>query len=402
VGFVHESRRRSELANRWRDHVPPRPPGDGPPAPARRLEVFGVGTTWVQLTWSALGPGRVEVRAGDASVTVEADGGPGAVVVEGLAPGTAQGVELRGEGLPGGPIRLDARTLAPPGGTLLHRIATVSDVHLGSTATGYLRTIAEKPEPAVPHPERCLRAALGEALAWGADEVVVKGDLVDRSEDELWAVAADALLATGVPISIVPGNHEWAPRGEPDPVGAARRHGLHLTTPVGHLDRPGLRLVLLDSTVPGHDEGHLDHVHDAAVQLAAEARGPVLVVLHQQPSRWRVPAHPPAGVPGPEARRFLDDLGRANPHALVTAGHTHRHRRRHHGPVTITEVGSTKDFPGTWAGYDVHEGGIVQTVRRIAEPSSIRWTDHTRRAALGAWPRWSPGRLEDRCFTRTW
>ena len=110
----------------------------------------------------------------------------------------------------------------------------------------------------------------------------------------------------------------------------------------------------------------------------------------------------PVGVPPAEARQFLDALAAANPHTLVSSGHTHRHRRRHHGPVTITEVGSTKDFPGTWAGYDVHEGGIVQTVRRIADPSAIRWTDHTRRAAAGLWSRWAPGRLGDRCFTRTW
>ena len=124
--------------------------------------------------------------------------------------------------------------------------------------------------------------------------------------------------------------------------------------------------------------------------------------MHQQPMRWPIPTYLPAGIPAAEAHRALTALGAANPRTLVTSGHTHRHRRRHVGPVTVTEVGSTKDFPGTWAGYEVHEGGIVQTVRRIAEPSCIRWTDHTRRAALGVWQLWAPGRLADRCFTRTW
>ncbi|MFP5322356.1 MAG: metallophosphoesterase family protein [Acidimicrobiia bacterium] len=366
-----------------------------------RLEVFGAGTTWLQLTWSALGPGTVEVRAGDRSVPVEADGGPGAVVVDGLSPGREYAVELTGAGIPGGPVRLSTRTLPSPGGEVLHRIATVSDVHLGSTASGYFRTIVERPEPVDPHPLRCARAALAEAAAWGADEVVVKGGLVDRSEPELWATAAEVLGRLGAPVSVVPGNHEWA-HGGYHPVEAAAAHGLHVVAGVEHHDRPGIRLVLVDSVVPGRDVGRLDHAVERVAELAADAPGPVLVAMHHQPTRFAVPVYLPAGIPGPEARRFLDALGAANPHALVTAGHTHRHRRRHHGPVTVTEVGSTKDFPGTWAGYEVHEGGIVQTVRRIAEPSCIRWTERTRRAALGIWPRWSPGRLDDRCFTRTW
>ena len=86
----------------------------------------------------------------------------------------------------------------------------------------------------------------------------------------------------------------------------------------------------------------------------------------------------------------------------MTAGHSHRHRRRTHRSVTITEVGSPKDYPGTWAGYVVHEGGVRQVVRRVDRPDCIRWTEYTRRAALGLWGQWSPGRLDDRCFSLTW
>ena len=93
------------------------------------------------------------------------------------------------------------------------------------------------------------------------------------------------------------------------------------------------------------------------------------------------------------------DAGRA---VFVTSGHTHRHRRRRHGPAVITEVGSPKDFPGTWAGYVVHEGGIRQVVRRIARPDVLRWTERSAAAAFGLWSRWSPGTLDDRCFPHTW
>jgi 3',5'-cyclic-AMP phosphodiesterase len=401
----HESRRRTELLNRYRTHVPPLPPSDGPPRAPRRLAVFATGPTWCQLTWSRLGPGPVRIRAGDAEVHVDADGGPGAALVEGLAPDIACSLVLDGAGVPGAPVALTARTLPVPPGALVHRIATVNDTHIGSDSTGYFHTIVEKPEPDEPHPARCARAALREAGGWGAAELVVKGDLVDHSHSRWWADAADVLAELDVPTSIVPGNHEWSGRGDCDPRDGLAAQGLHLVSGVEHRDRPGIRLLLVDSSIPGADPGRLSGVLDEVVALAGDAAAtgtPVLVAMHHQPTRFRFPTYLPAGVPGPDAHRFLRALGRANPHALVTSGHTHRHRRRHLGPVTITEVGSTKDFPGTWAGYEVYEGGIVQTVRRVAEPSCIRWTDHTRRAALGVWQLWSPGRLSDRCFTRTW
>ena len=68
----------------------------------------------------------------------------------------------------------------------------------------------------------------------------------------------------------------------------------------------------------------------------------------------------------------------------------------------MTEVGSTKDYPGTWTGYVVHEGGIRQLVHRVEEPSCLAWTDRTRRAFGGVWRWWSPGTLADRCFTIPW
>jgi hypothetical protein len=92
----------------------------------------------------------------------------------------------------------------------------------------------------------------------------------------------------------------------------------------------------------------------------------------------------------------------ANPATLVTAGHTHRNRRRRHGPIPITEVGSPKDYPGVWAGYAIHEGGIRQIVRRTADPHVLAWTERTGDTVMGQWRRWSPGSLDDRCFSHTW
>jgi hypothetical protein len=95
-------------------------------------------------------------------------------------------------------------------------------------------------------------------------------------------------------------------------------------------------------------------------------------------------------------------MHRLQPNLLFTAGHTHRNRRRRIAGVEATEVGSPKDFPGGWGGYVVHEGGIRQVVRRVAAPDCLPWLERSRWAALGAWGRWSPGRLDARCFSLTW
>lgn len=385
-----------------RREVPRRPPGDGPPKSPRRLEVFAVGTDWVQLTWSALGPGPVVARSGDTTIDIVADGGPGAALLDGFAPGTAHAIELSGDGVPGSPVTLQATTLPEPPGEELFRIATISDVHVGSRSTGYFHTITEVPTPDRLHPQRCLAAAAGELAKWGAEHLVIKGDLIDKSTPENWRDVGRALGGLNMPVDLLPGNHETSKVAVTPPHAAAAAIGLRLVRGVQSLDRPGIRMILADTTRPDTDLGRISAAADRVIDMAERTQSPVLVLLHHQMMRFRFPTYLPPGIPGPEAASFLRRLGAANSSVLVSSGHTHRHRRRDVGPVTLTEVGSTKDFPGTWAGYQIFEGGIVQTVRRIAEPSCIRWTDHTRRAAAGVWSLWSPGDLDDRCFTRNW
>lgn len=397
-----ESTWREQVGNFGRSQVPPLPPVDGPPLPARRLEIFAVGTDRLQLTWSRLGPGPLTVRCGDQLRTVVADGGPGGLVIDGLAPDHPHELRLDGDAVTDGPVVLRARTLPLPPGEELYRLATINDVHIGSRSTGYFHTMVEIPEPAELHPVRCLRAAIDESVGWGAQHLLVKGDLTDRSSVDNWRQVGELLARAPVPVDIVPGNHETSAAGDVAPEIGLGAHGFHLVRGVQVVDRPGLRIVLADTTVPGCDHGTIAPHADRIVAAAGRTDAIALVGIHHQPMPFRFPTYLPPGIPGPEARAFLRRLGAANPRSLVTTGHTHRHRRHRYGPITVTEVGSTKDFPGTWAGYRVYEGGIVQVVHRILEPSCIRWTDHTRRAAGGAWQRWAPGRLADRCFTVEW
>jgi 3',5'-cyclic-AMP phosphodiesterase len=279
----------------------------------------------------------------------------------------------------------------------------VSDCHLGGEGFGQL--------PRFHHPTgsaihaTCLAAALDEAVAWGADLVVVKGDLTQEGTAAEWEEAAALLapvVAAGVPVEVIPGNHDR--RGD-DAVAAevlATAGARYTVGGVACRDLPGLRVLAADVTVPGQHGGAAAPVRDELVGLAAEAPAGVLVAIHQQPQRWARTTHWPPGLPGADATALLDGLADAHPATLVTSGHTHRHRRRHHGPLVITEVGSTKDHPGTWAGYVAHDAGIRQVVRRIAAPEALRWTDRTRRSYLGMWGPWSAWTLSARCFTHRW
>jgi hypothetical protein len=70
--------------------------------------------------------------------------------------------------------------------------------------------------------------------------------------------------------------------------------------------------------------------------------------------------------------------------------------------LVVAEVGSPQDFPGTWTGYVIYEGGIRQVVRRVAAPEALAWTESTKGCFAGLWGHWSPGTLPQRCFTHPW
>jgi 3',5'-cyclic-AMP phosphodiesterase len=167
-------------------------------------------------------------------------------------------------------------------------------------------------------------------------------------------------------------------------------------------DVPGARIVVADTTRPEHDPGSFRLVGPAILEAAAGTTAQVVVLVHHQIQPLPLPTHWPPGVLAPGGQRFLRALAEANPRAVLSSGHTHRHRARRAGPVLVTEVGSPKDHPGTWAGYIVHDEGIRQVVRRVADPSVLRWTEDTKRALFGIWGRWSPGRLDDRCVQVAW
>jgi predicted phosphodiesterase len=396
--------------------------GDGRHGPRalRPIDVFAVEDDTIQVTWSGLPAREAVFEVGGRRVEVDATppewyrlrfqrelsdsaGGPGAITVEGLDPATDYDVCLT---LPGRPkeVVATARTLPRPAGRLLSRFATVGDCHIGERRLGFLRQITDpRPRPAglLPYPVRSARAAIAEAEAWGAGLIVAKGDLTREAEPEEAEGAAEVLATATVPVEALLGNHDV--QGPADVAASLSARGIHIAVEARAVDLHGARLVIGHSPVPGLHGGRLEGGHAAdLVDLAGAATWPVVVVLHHPPRRRRWNTYYPPAISRADSAGLLAGLVSANPNVVLLAGHTHRNRFYLVDGVPVAEVGSTKDYPGEWAGYTIYEGGIRQVIRRTASPDVIAWTEMTKRALGGLWGWWSPGSLADRCWTLEW
>lgn len=360
------------------------------------LTVFAVEDDGAQLMWHDAVPGAT-LRIGDGVVTASR-AGPGVGAVTGLAADTTYTITA------GGRAKGKVRTLAPPPGGLLFRFATVSDLHVGERSFGMLPRFRERPDVDTAHayPARCAAAALTEAQAWGAQRILVKGDLTWSGRQSEWTVVGRVLAAAAVPVHVTLGNHDVVPRAV---------DGHHTLADDGIeswraepevIDAPGLRLVLAHSAARHHRYGHVDEQQQSKIVEAVGSASPAFVAMHHYVDRWPVPTRYPRGIARDEGRRLFASVAAANPATFVSFGHTHRNRRVELCGLTATEVGSTKDYPGVWAGYAVHEGGIRQVVRRVQDSSSLTWTEPTRGTVGGLWGPWSSGRRRWRCFSQTW
>lgn len=397
---------------------------------AGALSVFAVEDRSVQLAWGWLPGAGVTVEVGGTSVDLpdpppavlrrrgrrprivgRGPVGPGAVTIDGLDSSTTYDVTVSA---PGRPRRRIGRvtTLAPPPGRLTARFATVNDTHLGERAFGAWATMTDViplPQDLAPHPERCARAAIAEAAAWGATMIVAKGDLTRDSEPVEFNEVGRMLADSPVPVEVILGNHDV--RHRVDGPAILARHGITVASRATAVDLPGVRIILAHTPLPTERRGRIGRPEiDRIARLAADAPpqgggrrpGPVVVALHHAPQATPVATFYPPGLYAGESRRFTAALHEANPTILIVAGHTHRNRRYRVGGIAVSEIGSTKDYPGQWAGYAVHEGGIRQVIRRIAAPEAIAWTESSRRALFGLWGLWSPSTLRQRCWVHPW
>ena len=202
--------------------------------------------------------------------------------------------------------------------------------------------------------ERALRAV--RALKWQPDAVVISGDLTDNGLASEYDMIAEMLARNiKVPVYVIPGNHD---RREEFKAKLGHLPGVadHPEFVQYVIDAHEIRLVMLDTVIPGSSAGELcaKRLSWLDATLGAEPNKPTVVVMH----------HPPfaCGI------QHMDRIALRNPAEFVAVIAKHPQVKRilcghHHRPVnaalahTIASIGPSvahqvefelDDDPGYW------------------------------------------------------
>ena len=358
-------------------------------------EVFAVEADRVQLI-ARTSDADVAVNVAGRTYSSKTTSGVAVITVHGLYPNTTYMATVHdGSGATIGQVSFTTRS---PMNSPSTKFATISDVHLGAIEFGGQRSISESEDVDPPFALRCARAAIAEAIDWGAQALFIKGDLTETGAHSDWDLVERLLDGIEIPVFASWGNHDvWKTR-EIEPAAAAARFSFTSGSLVQH-DFDHLRAVLLDTSIPSRGMGKLDQHRDELLD-SLKVDQPVFLGIHHNIMRAPLPWFWPMGISSTNARPVVADIATANPNVFISSGHTHRNRRHSIGPggaVTFTEVSATADYPGCWAGYEVSDQMVRQTVQRIAAPEALVWSERVRAALMGVWARWSQGTLGDRC-----
>ncbi|HYN71427.1 MAG TPA: metallophosphoesterase [Nakamurella sp.] len=254
-----------------------------------------------------------------------------------------------------------------------HVLAHLSDTHLTSAGIRYNGVIDA--DAALDRAVAVLRAAVLDGRR--VDAVVVSGDLTDsgdpdayhRLEAALGQIALDG--GTEIPLIFATGNHD-----------VRRQFHRHLLR-LGDTDDPilqvhavrGLRIIVLDSTIPGHGHGRLlpEHLDALRAELRTPAEAGTAVVLH----------HAPLPPPSPllsyfalesHSRRELAAAVAGTDVRLILAGHHHLPQSGTLGAVPVAVAGSTaiRTDPLGPAGHErTFQDGAFNLVELFADSLTV-------------------------------
>lgn len=113
---------------------------------------------------------------------------------------------------------------------------------------------------------------------WPPHAVLATGDLADDGSEAAYRRLKPLLADLAVPVFLIPGNHD-------DPAAMRRLLAGGAVRAESMWSAGGWRLLFLDTTIPGVDQGRLGPERLAALDSALGNRSthPVLVVLHHNP-----------------------------------------------------------------------------------------------------------------------
>ncbi|HZT87319.1 MAG TPA: phosphodiesterase [Stellaceae bacterium] len=185
--------------------------------------------------------------------------------------------------------------------------------------------------------ERAVAAVNG--LVPRPDITVVTGDLVDNGMPEEYEHLRALLAPLGMPVFVIPGNHDARDALR----GAFRGDGYLPAAGTLHyvIDDYPLRLVALDTLVPGKHHGSLDAEQLAWLDatLAGQPDRPTVVMMHHPPFATGITFMD--GYSLGNAAAFAEVIARHKQVERILCGHLHRAiDRRFAGTVTGTAPGT--------------------------------------------------------------
>jgi 3',5'-cyclic AMP phosphodiesterase CpdA len=172
-------------------------------------------------------------------------------------------------------------------------------------------------------PDWALAAAVAAvaALDPAPDAVLVSGDLADTADPREYARVRDLLAPLAMPYHVLPGNHDDV--AELEKVFGPAEYAV---------DAGDLRLVAVDSTIPGPGAGRIPV--DRIEALLTDSR-PTIVAMHHAPLVTGVAAMDALGVPREDRQALAAMLARHPEVKRIVTGHLHRTIVGAVGGVTI-------------------------------------------------------------------
>jgi 3',5'-cyclic-AMP phosphodiesterase len=210
-------------------------------------------------------------------------------------------------------------------------LVQISDVHL--TANGLLR-------PGVmPRDNLVSGLRLLEASGIRPDVFLLTGDLADSGEaacyDDLAAILAEAARGSGASVVYVPGNHDERDAFRRHLLGGPVGSGSPGSGPINQThSRDGLRIIAIDSTIPGEAHGFLDDETLDFLRTELETTAPdgTVVALHHPPIPS--PVEPISGIRLREPERVRDAIAGSDVR-IVVCGHNHHQALGSLGTVPV-------------------------------------------------------------------
>lgn len=153
------------------------------------------------------------------------------------------------------------------------------------------------------------------------DFLLHTGDITHHGNAEINREVRTRLDAVGIPYAVIPGNHDeietvravygdkpWMPKSG----------FLHFV-----IDLPPVRIICLDSTIPGKVEGTLcpERMAWLAARLAEKPNAPTMIAMHHP--AFRIGRTTSDMRPFGSAREFAELVAKYPNVSLVTAGHVH-------------------------------------------------------------------------------